>query len=76
MFLDDFARSTLYDSWNALSTTNTGSLDVLQKKLEQYIKQGASKDLINTLNNASTLENIQSLNNNLENFKNRLIETL
>lgn len=75
MFLDDFARSTLYDSWNALKI-GTGSVEWLQKKLEEYMKQGANKELINTLENASKQENIQNLNNTLENTKEVIMESI
>lgn len=37
-FLDDFARFTLYDSWQ-IPSTDTGSLQEIKKKLESYIQQ-------------------------------------
>lgn len=74
-FVTDFARSTLYDSWNALHL-GTGSIDALGQKLEEYIKQGADKDLINSLRKASQGENVINLSNTIENFKNQAIDTL
>ncbi len=74
-FLTDFAKSTLYDSWGALHL-GTGSLDELSEKLEEYMKQGADKNLINTLKDASAQENIINLSNTIEDIKNNTIETL
>lgn len=75
MFLDDFARSTLYDSWNALKI-GTGSVEWLQKKLEEYMRQGANKELINTLENASKQEDIQNLNSTFEIAKEVIMENI
>lgn len=75
MFLNDFARSTLYDSWNVLKI-GTGSMDWLQKKLENYIKQGADKGLIDALKNAAEQEDIQNLNTTLEDTKQMIIKSI
>lgn len=74
-FLTDFARSTLYDSWNAVQL-GTGAIEGLQNKLQDYIKQGADKNLIDTLRNASTREDIINFNNTLQQIKMNTIETL
>lgn len=74
-FLTDFARSTLYDSWNKLQL-GTGSIDWLEQKLQEYLKQGADKDLINSLRNASKQEGVINLSNSVEDIKNTVIETL
>lgn len=73
--LNDFARSTLYDSW---STTGigTGSLERLQKKLEEYIKQGADRNIIDTLQNAARQGNIQRINKILDDMKQSIMKTL
>ena len=73
--LDDFARSTLYDSWNTLNI-GTGSIEWLQKKLEEYMKQWADISLIDSLKKAANGENIQKLNNALESTKQTIIKTL
>lgn len=73
VFLDDFARSTLYDSWNPIGT---GSIEWLQKKLEEYIKQGADTNLIESLKKAASDKDLQKLNNTLEYIKDTTIETL
>ncbi|EKD44674.1 MAG: hypothetical protein ACD_71C00050G0003 [uncultured bacterium (gcode 4)] len=75
VFLDDFAQSTLYDSWNALKI-GSGSIEWLEEKLEEYVKQGADKDLINALKNAARQESIQELNDTLESTKQTIIKTL
>lgn len=75
IFLNDFARSTLYDSWNAVKI-GTGSVQDLQKKLEEYMKQGVNKELIDILKNAARQENVQKLNNTLEDAKQTIIKTL
>lgn len=75
IFLNDFARSTLYDSWSSIKI-GSGSIEWLQKKLENYIKQGADQNLINSLNNTAKRENIQKLNDTLESTKQSIIETL
>ncbi|MDD5376688.1 MAG: FecR domain-containing protein [Candidatus Gracilibacteria bacterium] len=75
MLLDDFTRSTLYDSWNALQT-GTGNIEGLQKKLKDYIKQGADRKMIDTLQNAAQQEGIRGLDTILENTKQTIIQTL
>lgn len=74
-FLDDFSRSTLYDSWN---TKKIGGEKVkqLEKKLEEYIQRGANQELIDTLKNAANHEGVQKLNNILESTKQTIRETL
>lgn len=73
--LTDFARSTLYDSWN-ITQMGSGTIEWLQQKLEKYIQQGADKNLINALKDANTQENIKQLNSTLENAKQILLQTL
>lgn len=75
MFINDFAQSTLYDSWNTIKI-GTGSIEWLQKKLEEYIKQGADEGLINALQNAEKSKKIREMNNALENAKQTIIQTL
>jgi len=74
-FLDDFARSTIYDSWNVVKL-GTGSIESLQLKLNDYIKQGADQNLINSLKNAAKQENLQNLNKTLEDMKQTIIKTI
>lgn len=74
-FLDDFARSSLYDSWST-ETMGTGSIQGLREKLGEYVKQGADRTLINTLEDAAKQEHIQKLNGILENTKQTIIQTL
>ncbi|OIP54217.1 hypothetical protein AUK10_01305 [Candidatus Gracilibacteria bacterium CG2_30_37_12] len=73
--LTDFARSTLYDSWN-MTIIGSGNIEGLQKKLENYLQRGADKNLINSLKDANMQENIKQLDNTLENAKQTLIQTL
>ncbi|EKD29767.1 MAG: hypothetical protein ACD_78C00280G0001, partial [uncultured bacterium (gcode 4)] len=74
-FLSDFARFTLYDSWK-VPTTNTGTVQELKKKMDEYIKQGADGTMINRLRDAAGQEWVQKLNESLENIKQQTIETL
>lgn len=74
-FLDDFARSSLYDSWST-ETMGTGSIQGLQEKLQNYIKQGADRTLINELEDTAKQERIQKLNGVLENAKQGIIQTI
>lgn len=73
--LNDFARSTLYDSWSSVDMW-TEVTNWLQKKLENYIQQGADKNLINALKDANEQENIIQLSNTLEEAKQTLIKNL
>ncbi|MDP2103851.1 MAG: FecR domain-containing protein, partial [Candidatus Gracilibacteria bacterium] len=74
-FLSDFARFTLYDSWKA-PPTQTGTVQELKKKMDEYIKQGADGTMINRLRDAAGQEGVQKLNESLENIKQQTIETL
>ena len=75
VFLDDFARSTLYDSWSAIKI-GTGSIEGLQKKIENYIQQWADKQLIDGLKNAAQQDSIQKLNDSFEGGKQDIIKVL
>jgi hypothetical protein len=59
-----------------MTKNGSGNIEWLQKKLENYIQQGANQDLINTLQNANEQENIKQLNDTLENTKQTIIKTL
>lgn len=54
-FLDDFARFTLYDTWK-ISPNQTGAIQELKKKMDEYIKQGADGTMINRLRDAAKQE--------------------
>lgn len=54
-FLSDFARFTLYDTWN-ISSTNTGAVQELKKKLDNYLQQGADGSMIQRLQDAAKQE--------------------
>lgn len=79
-FLDDFARSSLYDSWSA-ETIGTGSVSTilhekLQEKLQNYIQQGANRALIDALERAAKQERLQKINSILEDAKQGILNTL
>lgn len=72
-FLDDFARSTLYDSWSA-EVLGTGSINgLLQTKLQDYVIQGANRALIDTLENAAKQERLRKINGILEDAKQTIL---
>ena len=75
VFLTDFARSTLYDSWNTWSISPQ-TLEQLKNKLGEYIQKWADKQLIESLQNANSSTYLKNLNDTLENIKTKTIETL